>query len=124
MTIWWNCSHAHQWVVTASSFLTARDDVINTGSSRSLLGRGLCGLCLGAEMGRNTLHPRTSRSVAFAVSLETIIALPLAGGLSHIQVETQASSCSSEKGRQSRNGGERLQMALKSAGLKVLITMD
>lgn len=121
MTIWWNCSHAHQWVVTASSFLTARDDVINTGSSRSLLGRGLCGLCLGAEMGRNTLHPHTSRSVAFAVSLETIIALPLAGGLSHIQVET---SCSSEKGRQSRNGGERLQMALKSAGLKVLITMD
>lgn len=83
MAIWWNCSHAHQRVVTASSRLTAGDDVINTGSRRSLLDRGLCGLCLGAEMGRNTLHPRTSRSVAFAVSLETIIALPLAGGMSH-----------------------------------------
>lgn len=59
----------------------------------------------------------------FAVSLETITALPLAGGPSRIQVETQASSCASEK-RGGRNGGERLQMALKSAGLKVLITTD
>lgn len=29
-------------------------------------------------MGRNALYPCTSRSVAFAVSLETITALPLA----------------------------------------------
>lgn len=111
-------------MATARSVLTARDDVVNTGSSRSLLDRGFSGLCLGAEMGRNALCPCTSRSVAFAVSLETITALPLAGGLSRIQVETQASSCASEKGGRSRNGGERLQMALKSAGLKVLITTD
>lgn len=51
-------------------------------------------------MGRNTLRPRTSSSVAFAVSLETITALPLAGGLSRIQVETRASLCASgKKGR-------------------------
>lgn len=99
-------------------------DVVNMRSSRSLLDRGLSGLRLGAEMGRNALHPRTSRSVAFAVSLETITALPLAAGLSRIQVETRAFSCASEKGARGRNGGERLQMALKSAGLKVLITTD
>lgn len=70
-------------------------------------------------MGRNASHPSASSSVAFAVSVETIIALPLAGGLSHIQVAIQASSCGSEKGRRSRNGRECLQMALKSAGLNV-----
>lgn len=55
-------------------------------------------------MGRNALHPSASSSVAFAVSVETVIALPLAGGLSRIQVAIQASSCGSEKGRRSRNG--------------------
>lgn len=63
------------------------------------------GLCLGAEMGRNALRPSASSDVAFAVSVETIIALPLAGRLSHIQVAIQASSCGSEKGRRNRNGG-------------------
>lgn len=65
-------------------------------------------------------------ALPFAVSLETITALPLPGGLSRIQVETQVSF--REKGMWSRNkaGGEvgGLQMALKSAGLKVLITVD
>lgn len=66
-------------------------------------------------------------ALLFAVSLETITALPLPGGLSRIQVETQVSF--REKGMWSRNGGAMrwgggLQMALKSAGLKVLITVD
>lgn len=67
-------------------------------------------------------------ALPFAVSLETITALPFPGGLSRIQVETQVSF--REKGMWSRNkaGGEvgrgGLQMALKSAGLKVLITVD
>ena len=85
---------------TLGSYCRNQADVVNTGSSRSLLDRGLSGLCLGAEMGRNALHPCTSRSVGFAVSLETITVLPLAGGLSRIQVETQASSCASEKGKE------------------------
>lgn len=83
-----------------SSALTAPDDEVNTGSGRSVLERRRSGLSPGAEMGRNTLRPRTSSRVAFAVSLETITALPLAGGLSRIQVETRASLCASgKKGR-------------------------
>ena len=39
--------------------------MVNTGSSRSSLDGGFGGLCLGAQMGRNTLHPCTSRRVAF-----------------------------------------------------------
>lgn len=42
-------------------------------------------------------------ALLFAVSLETITALPLPGGLSRIQVETQVSS--REKGMWSRNKG-------------------
>lgn len=57
---------AHQQVATASSALAAGDDVVNAGSRRSLQDSGLSGLWLGAEMGRNALHPCTSRSVAFA----------------------------------------------------------
>lgn len=39
--------------------------MVNTGSSRSSPDGGFGGLCLGAQMGRNALHPCTSRRVAF-----------------------------------------------------------
>lgn len=43
--------HTHHQVATASSVLIAQDDVVNMGSSRSLLDRGLIGLCLEQKWG-------------------------------------------------------------------------
>lgn len=74
-------------------------------------------------MGRNALHPCTSRRVAFrCLPGNHYCAATCRRSVTDSGGNTGIVVCQRKKG--GRNGGERLQMALKSAGLKVLITTD